>query len=114
MIVLTAKDLTPEERNQLNGNVEKVMQKGMSTDLVLSEVRELLTSCLEQKTGKRGRFFAGNRQRIFVNPREARMPVISSRKPARSTLIYFIVTSRNALTSGAHTAIPSRRVPNPQ
>jgi hypothetical protein len=32
----------------------------------------------------------------------------------QATLIYRIVTSRNALTSGAHTAIPSRRDPNPQ
>jgi CheY-like chemotaxis protein len=46
VIVLTAKDLTAEERHQLNGYVQKVMQKGMSTDLVLKEVRELLSSCL--------------------------------------------------------------------
>jgi signal transduction histidine kinase/DNA-binding response OmpR family regulator len=46
VIVLTAKDLSAEERHQLNGYVQKVMQKGMSTDLVLKEVRDLLTSCL--------------------------------------------------------------------
>jgi len=46
VIVLTAKDLTADERHQLNGYVHKVMQKGMSTDLVLKEVRDLLTSCL--------------------------------------------------------------------
>ena len=46
---LTAKDLTAEERHQLNGYVQKVMQKGMSTDLVLKEVRDLLNSCLGAK-----------------------------------------------------------------
>jgi len=46
VIVLTAKDLTAEERRRLNGCVQKVMQKGMSTDLVLKEVRDLLSACL--------------------------------------------------------------------
>jgi signal transduction histidine kinase/CheY-like chemotaxis protein len=46
VIVLTAKDLTSEERHQLNGSVQKVMQKGMSTDVVLKEVRDLLSSHL--------------------------------------------------------------------
>jgi DNA-binding response OmpR family regulator len=46
VIVLTAKDLTAEERHRLNGSVQKVLQKGMSTDLVLKEVRDLLGSCL--------------------------------------------------------------------
>ncbi len=49
VIVLTAKDLTAEERRNLNGSVQKVMQKGMSTDLVLQEVRELLSSCLGKR-----------------------------------------------------------------
>jgi signal transduction histidine kinase/DNA-binding response OmpR family regulator len=44
VIILTAKDLTSEERNGLNGSVQKVMQKGMSTDVVLKEVRDLLSS----------------------------------------------------------------------
>ena len=54
VIVLTAKDLTTDERHQLNGCVQKVMQKGMSTELVLKEVRELLNSCLGQPDGKTG------------------------------------------------------------
>jgi len=54
VIVLTAKDLTAEERHQLNGCVQKVMQKGMSTELVLTEVRDLLNSCLGQRDGKTG------------------------------------------------------------
>jgi signal transduction histidine kinase/DNA-binding response OmpR family regulator len=54
VIVLTAKDLTTDERHQLNGCVQKVMQKGMSTELVLKEVRDLLNSCLGQQDGKAG------------------------------------------------------------
>jgi signal transduction histidine kinase/DNA-binding response OmpR family regulator len=51
VIVLTAKDLTSEERHMLNGCVQRVMQKGMSTELVLKEVRDLLHSCLGQPQG---------------------------------------------------------------
>jgi signal transduction histidine kinase/DNA-binding response OmpR family regulator len=49
VIVLTAKDLSAEERHLLNGYVQKVMQKGMSTDLVLQEVRNLLNLCLGKR-----------------------------------------------------------------
>jgi len=52
VIVLTAKDLTVEERRFLNGCVQKVMQKGMSTDLLLQEVRDLLSSFLGERVGE--------------------------------------------------------------
>lgn len=52
VIVLTAKDLTADERHQLNGCVQKVLQKGMSTELVLQEVSDLLGSCLERRAGE--------------------------------------------------------------
>lgn len=42
VIVLTAKDLTAEDRRRLNGYVELVVQKGSSTEALLAEVRELV------------------------------------------------------------------------
>jgi CheY-like chemotaxis protein len=42
VVVLTAKDLTPEERQRLQGAVENVLQKGAySRDDLLAEVRRL-------------------------------------------------------------------------
>ncbi len=42
VVVLTSKDLSPEERRVLNGNVEKVMQKGAyGRDALLLEVRRV-------------------------------------------------------------------------
>ena len=41
VVVLTSKDLSPEERLQLTGNVEKILQKGAYTrDTLLREVRK--------------------------------------------------------------------------
>ena len=42
VIVLTAKDLTPEDRSRLSGSVEKVVGKGSRTDSLLKEVRQLV------------------------------------------------------------------------
>jgi CheY-like chemotaxis protein len=45
IIVLTAKDLTPEERQRLNGAVQQVLQKGTyGRDALLGEVRRLVAS----------------------------------------------------------------------
>ena len=42
MIVLTAKDLTAEDRRLLNGDVQSVLQKGaLSRDELLREIHEL-------------------------------------------------------------------------
>src|SRR5581483_514511 len=65
VIVLTAKELTTEERRQLNGSVEKVMQKGTSTELVLNEVREILNSYL-------GKTEHGSNAPVTVEAQEAR------------------------------------------
>jgi CheY-like chemotaxis protein len=47
IVVLTAKDLTVEERAQLKGNVELVLQKGdYSRDRLLDEVRDLVKGSL--------------------------------------------------------------------
>jgi signal transduction histidine kinase/CheY-like chemotaxis protein len=42
VVVLTAKDLTEDDRRRLRGNVDNVMQKGDRLDEVVSEVRRLL------------------------------------------------------------------------
>ncbi len=42
IVVLTAKDLTPEDRRRLNGHVESIMVKGDGTGPVLNKVREML------------------------------------------------------------------------
>ena len=46
IVVMTAKDLTPEERQRLNGSVEKILLKGAySREDLLGEVRRLVASC---------------------------------------------------------------------
>ena len=46
VVVVTAKDLTPDERRRLNGYVEQVIAKGAhSRDEVLREVRDLVAGC---------------------------------------------------------------------
>jgi signal transduction histidine kinase/CheY-like chemotaxis protein len=46
VVVVTAKELTAEERRQLNGHVEAILQKGgFSREKLLSSVRELVTAC---------------------------------------------------------------------
>jgi signal transduction histidine kinase/CheY-like chemotaxis protein len=42
VVVLTAKDLTGEDRKRLNGHVEKIMAKGEGTESVLRKIRELV------------------------------------------------------------------------
>ncbi|NJN96646.1 MAG: response regulator, partial [Anaerolineales bacterium] len=47
VVVITAMDLTPEERQRLNGSVTQILQKGAySRDDLLEEVRQLVLSCL--------------------------------------------------------------------
>jgi CheY-like chemotaxis protein len=47
VIVVTAKDLTVEDRLQLNGYVEKIIHKGAySQDDLLREVKELVVACV--------------------------------------------------------------------
>jgi len=45
VIVLTAKDITDEDRLRLNGYVEKIVQKGAwNSEALLRDVRALITS----------------------------------------------------------------------
>jgi CheY-like chemotaxis protein len=47
VIILTAKDLTGEDRHQLKGNVERILQKGdYNREQLLSEVRELVKTSI--------------------------------------------------------------------
>jgi CheY-like chemotaxis protein len=47
VVVVTAKDLTPDDRQRLNGYVEQILQKGAySQEALLHEVRRLVTACM--------------------------------------------------------------------
>ncbi|MBC7924418.1 MAG: response regulator [Bryobacteraceae bacterium] len=47
VVVLTAKDITADDRRRLSGNVEKVLSKGsLSNEQVLNEIREILNQCV--------------------------------------------------------------------
>jgi len=56
VIVVTAKDLTAEERQQLNGYVETILQKGAySRQSLLREIRDLVAACAQPAaTAKEG------------------------------------------------------------
>jgi PAS domain S-box-containing protein len=46
VVVLTSKDLTPQERDRLSGKVERILQKGAySREALLREVRKIVAQC---------------------------------------------------------------------
>ena len=50
VIVVTAKELTPEDRQRLNGSVEKILQKGAySREDLIREVRDLVTASIHPR-----------------------------------------------------------------
>jgi hypothetical protein len=50
VIVITAKELTPEDRRRLNGSVEKILQKGAySREELIGEVRNLVTASMRSR-----------------------------------------------------------------
>jgi CheY-like chemotaxis protein len=52
VIVVTAKELTAEDRQRLNGSVERILQKGAySREELLHEVRDLVTASIHPKLG---------------------------------------------------------------
>ena len=52
VVVVTAKDLTPEDRQRLNGQAERVLAKGaLGPEALLAEVRELVAASLEHRRG---------------------------------------------------------------
>ncbi len=47
VVILTAKNLTEEDRRRLNGSVERVIQKGdRSREALLNEIRESVAQCV--------------------------------------------------------------------
>ena len=46
IVVLTAKDLTGEDRRRLNGHVKRIMAKGDGIESVLKKVQELVAQCV--------------------------------------------------------------------
>ena len=54
MLVVTAKDLTAEERSRLNGDVERVLQKGGSgLEELLREIGRVLPGSIERGRTKK-------------------------------------------------------------
>jgi len=56
VVVVTAKDLTAEDRLRLNGYVEKIIQKGdggLGGESLLSEVRDLVVLCVQQNPARK-------------------------------------------------------------
>jgi CheY-like chemotaxis protein len=54
IVVVTAKELTAEDRQRLNGYVERILQKGAYTrDTLLTEVRDLVAACVARRRGAR-------------------------------------------------------------
>jgi CheY-like chemotaxis protein len=54
IVVVTAKELTAEDRQRLNGYVERILQKGAYTrDTLLAEVRDLVAACVARRRGAR-------------------------------------------------------------
>ncbi len=50
VVVVTAKDLMPEDRLRLNGYVEKILQKGAyDREALLAEIRDLVAACIVRK-----------------------------------------------------------------
>jgi CheY-like chemotaxis protein len=48
IVIVTAMDLTPEERKRLNGSVQHILQKGSySRDELLQEVYQLVLACVQ-------------------------------------------------------------------
>ncbi|MEG4286029.1 response regulator [Microcoleus sp. A006_D1] len=56
IVVITAKDLTPAESQQLNGYVERVLQKGVySCDTLLRDVRSIVNDRLDRRYDSKGK-----------------------------------------------------------
>jgi CheY-like chemotaxis protein len=54
IVVITAKDLSPEDHERLNGSVTRVLQKGaLSRDTLLGEVRDLVAAATSRARGRR-------------------------------------------------------------
>ena len=69
VVVLTSKDLSPGERLQLIGNVERILQKGAySRDTLLREVRKTVALYTTSRNSSVGDGLAGGQQDPGNNP----------------------------------------------
>jgi hypothetical protein len=50
-VVITAKDLTDEDRNRLNGGVERIIQKG-DRDEMLHQLSREISRCVKLQTAQ--------------------------------------------------------------
>jgi CheY-like chemotaxis protein len=65
VVVVTSKDLMPEERQRLTGNVEKILQKGAySRDTLLREVRKAVSQYARTRPAARD-VASGDKQQIL-------------------------------------------------
>jgi CheY-like chemotaxis protein len=54
IVVITAKDLSPEDHERLNGSVTRVLQKGaLSRETLLGEVRDVVAASARRGRGRR-------------------------------------------------------------
>ena len=54
ILVITAKELTAEDRRRLNGSVQRILQKGAATrDALLREVGEFVAASMAKREGER-------------------------------------------------------------
>jgi CheY-like chemotaxis protein len=53
VVVITAKDLTEEDRNRLNGGVERIIQKSDRDELLRQLSREI-SKCVKQRATRGG------------------------------------------------------------
>ena len=51
MVVITAKDLTDEERDRLNGGVERIIQKS-DRDEMLRQLSRAISKCVKSRTAR--------------------------------------------------------------
>jgi CheY-like chemotaxis protein len=53
IVVVTAKDLSPDDRQRLNGHVERILQKGAyGRERLLTEVRELVAASVARRKAR--------------------------------------------------------------
>jgi CheY-like chemotaxis protein len=56
IVVITGKDLTPAESQQLNGCVDRVLKKGVySCDTLLRDVRSIVNNRFDRRYGSKGK-----------------------------------------------------------
>ena len=83
VLVVTAKDLTAEDRDRLNGGVERVIQKSAERDEMLREVRARSGRCVER--GRRERTARHDVKILYVEDNEDNVYVLKNRLTRTAT-----------------------------